>query len=42
MTFLLLALGRRGPLSALARGKVFAWGRRPWLAPGFPLLFKAP
>ena len=42
VTFLLLALGRRGPLAALARGKVLAWGRRPWLAPGFPLLFKAP
>ena len=42
VAFLLLALGRCGPFSALARGKVLAWGRRPWLAPGFPLLFRAP
>jgi uncharacterized protein (TIGR03083 family) len=42
VAFLLLALGRCGPFSALARGKVLAWGRRAWLAPGFPLLFKAP
>ncbi|MFC8448679.1 maleylpyruvate isomerase family mycothiol-dependent enzyme [Kitasatospora sp. NPDC057223] len=42
VAFLLLALGRCGPFSALARGKVLAWGRRAWLAPGFPLLFRAP
>ncbi|MFG3054799.1 maleylpyruvate isomerase family mycothiol-dependent enzyme [Kitasatospora sp. NPDC048239] len=42
VAFLLLALGRCNPLAALARGKVLAWGRRPWLALGFPLLFKAP
>jgi uncharacterized protein (TIGR03083 family) len=40
--FLLLALGRYTPTAALARGKVLAWGRRPWLAPRFPLLFSAP
>jgi uncharacterized protein (TIGR03083 family) len=42
VAFFLLALGRCGPASAIARGKVVAWGRRPWLAPRFPLLFKAP
>ncbi|MFD9123607.1 maleylpyruvate isomerase family mycothiol-dependent enzyme [Kitasatospora sp. NPDC059571] len=42
VAFLLIALGRYGPVTALARGKVLAWGRRPWLAPGFPLLFRAP
>ncbi|MFI6449547.1 maleylpyruvate isomerase family mycothiol-dependent enzyme [Kitasatospora sp. NPDC050543] len=42
VAFLLLALGRCGPFSALARGRVIAWGRRPWLALGFPLLFSAP
>ncbi|MEV5953308.1 maleylpyruvate isomerase family mycothiol-dependent enzyme [Streptomyces sp. NPDC051987] len=40
--FLLIALGRRGPWPAMARGQVLAWGRRPWLAPGFPALFVAP
>ncbi|MER6396721.1 maleylpyruvate isomerase family mycothiol-dependent enzyme [Kitasatospora sp. NPDC001603] len=42
VAFLLLALGRCGPYAVLARGKVLAWGRRPWLALGFPLLFTAP
>ncbi|MFE5187638.1 maleylpyruvate isomerase family mycothiol-dependent enzyme [Streptomyces sp. NPDC056628] len=42
ITFFLLALGRRTATGAIARGKVFAWGRKPWLAPGFPALFAAP
>ncbi|SEG83550.1 TIGR03083 family protein [Actinacidiphila yanglinensis] len=42
VTFLLIALGRRTSTGALARGKILAWGRRPWLAPGFPALFTAP
>ncbi|WP_354644591.1 maleylpyruvate isomerase family mycothiol-dependent enzyme [Kitasatospora camelliae] len=42
VTFLLIALGRCSATGALARGKVFAWGRRPWLAPAFPALFAAP
>ena len=42
VTFLLLALGRCGSVDALWRGKVAAWGRRPWLAFGFPTLFAAP
>ncbi|MFF4842836.1 maleylpyruvate isomerase family mycothiol-dependent enzyme [Streptomyces collinus] len=40
--FLLIALGRRDPWRAIARGQIVAWGRRPWLAPRFPTLFKAP
>ncbi|MFD9096658.1 maleylpyruvate isomerase family mycothiol-dependent enzyme [Streptomyces collinus] len=40
--FLLVALGRREPWGAIARGQIVAWGRRPWLAPRFPTLFKAP
>lgn len=40
--FLLLALGRYTPGAALARGRVLAWGRRPWLALRFPLRFTAP
>ncbi|MEU0600873.1 maleylpyruvate isomerase family mycothiol-dependent enzyme [Streptomyces sp. NPDC006393] len=42
ITFFLLALGRRSTPGAIARGKVLAWGRKPWLAPGFPALFTAP
>ncbi|MGA5149579.1 maleylpyruvate isomerase family mycothiol-dependent enzyme [Streptomyces griseoincarnatus] len=42
ITFFLLALGRRSATGAIARGKVLAWGRKPWLAPGFPALFTAP
>ncbi|MFG3097930.1 maleylpyruvate isomerase family mycothiol-dependent enzyme [Streptomyces sp. NPDC048202] len=42
VTFLLIALGRLGPWQAMARGGVLAWGRKPWLAPRFPTLFKAP
>ncbi|MGP9016869.1 maleylpyruvate isomerase family mycothiol-dependent enzyme [Streptomyces sp. BR1] len=42
VTFLLMALGRADPRGAVARGRVLAWGRKPWLAPRFPTLFKAP
>ncbi|MEU9131486.1 maleylpyruvate isomerase family mycothiol-dependent enzyme [Kitasatospora sp. NPDC048540] len=42
VAFFLLALGRVGPVAVLLRGKILAWGRRPWLAPGFPGLFTAP
>ncbi|MBM4795952.1 maleylpyruvate isomerase family mycothiol-dependent enzyme [Streptomyces sioyaensis] len=42
VTFLLMALGRRDQWSAMARGHILAWGRKPWLAPRFPTLFKAP
>jgi hypothetical protein len=42
VTFFLLALGRRSAAEAIARGKICAWGRKPWLAPGFPTLFTAP
>jgi hypothetical protein len=42
VTFLLMALGRCGPNGAMARGKIFAWGRKPWLAPRFPGYFVAP
>ncbi|MBI0294309.1 maleylpyruvate isomerase family mycothiol-dependent enzyme, partial [Streptomyces sp. PRKS01-29] len=39
VAFLLMALGRLGPWSAVARGRVLTWGRKPWLAPRFPTLF---
>ncbi|WP_371480643.1 maleylpyruvate isomerase family mycothiol-dependent enzyme [Kitasatospora sp. NBC_00315] len=42
VTFLLIALGRCSPWTALARGKIYAWGRRPRLAPAFPTYFRAP
>ncbi|MEU4497884.1 maleylpyruvate isomerase family mycothiol-dependent enzyme [Streptomyces sp. NPDC023998] len=42
VTFLLMALGRCNPWGAIARGRVLAWGRKPWLAPRFPTLFTAP
>ncbi|WP_441349126.1 hypothetical protein [Streptomyces sp. NTH33] len=42
VTFLLMALGRRDQWSAAAQGRVFARGRKFWLAPRFPALFKAP
>ncbi|MEX0168388.1 maleylpyruvate isomerase family mycothiol-dependent enzyme [Streptomyces sp. LMG1-1-1.1] len=42
VTFLLLALGRIDPWPAIARGRALGWGRKPWLAPRFPTLFRAP
>ena len=42
VTFLLMALGRRDQWSALGRGHLLVWGRKPWLAPRFPGLFEAP
>ncbi|MCX5401651.1 maleylpyruvate isomerase family mycothiol-dependent enzyme [Streptomyces sp. NBC_00102] len=42
VAFLLIALGRRNPWVAIARGQVFAQGRKPWLGPRFPALFTAP
>ncbi|MFD3421971.1 maleylpyruvate isomerase family mycothiol-dependent enzyme [Streptomyces decoyicus] len=42
VTFLLMALGRRNQWGALAQGRILVRGRKPWLAPRFPALFKAP
>ena len=42
VAFLLLGLGRLDPWPVIARGKALGWGRRPWLAPRFPRLFRAP
>ncbi|MFI6948510.1 maleylpyruvate isomerase family mycothiol-dependent enzyme [Streptomyces sp. NPDC050422] len=42
VTFLLMGLGRSSPVGAMARGRVFAWGRKPWMGPRFPAYFKAP
>ncbi|MEU2074318.1 maleylpyruvate isomerase family mycothiol-dependent enzyme [Streptomyces sp. NPDC013489] len=42
VAFLLLGLGRLDPWPVIARGKALGWGRKPWLAPRFPRLFRAP
>jgi uncharacterized protein (TIGR03083 family) len=42
VTFLLIALGRCNRWSAVGRGRILAWGRRPMLAPSFPTYFRAP
>jgi uncharacterized protein (TIGR03083 family) len=42
VAFLLIALGRRSPWLAMAKGQVLAFGRKPWLGPRFPALFVAP
>ncbi|MFE0421613.1 maleylpyruvate isomerase family mycothiol-dependent enzyme [Streptomyces sp. NPDC058953] len=42
VTFLLMALGRCSPGRAVARGHLVPGGPRPWLAPRFPGLFRAP
>jgi len=42
VTFFLIALGRCNPLQAISRGRILAWGRKPWLAPNFPTYFRAP
>jgi len=42
VAFFLLALGRLSTPSAVLRGKVLAFGPKPWLAPTFPTLFTAP
>lgn len=41
-TFLLMALGRSSPTTAIVRGRVYAWGRKPWIGPRFPAYFTAP
>ncbi|MFE0642707.1 maleylpyruvate isomerase family mycothiol-dependent enzyme [Streptomyces sp. NPDC058877] len=42
VAFLLLGLGRVDPWPVILRGRALGWGRRPWLAPRFPRLFRAP
>lgn len=40
---LLLLLWGRAPLTAaVARGRMVAWGRRPWLAPRLPAMLRNP
>jgi len=42
LTLLLVAYGRMSQGRAITRGRLFAWGRRPWLGPRFPGLFFTP
>lgn len=39
---LLLTWGRQGQWPAILRGKLVAWGAKPWLAPRLPSLMKNP
>ncbi len=41
-TFIRVMYGRSGLGTPLAAGKIFAWGRRPWLALRLPGYFRAP
>jgi hypothetical protein len=41
-THLLVTYGRCGPLAPALRGKISASGRRPWLGPRLPGLFRRP
>lgn len=40
--YLLVAYGRRSPWPGILRGRIVAWGRRPWLGLRLPRLFLAP
>jgi uncharacterized protein (TIGR03083 family) len=42
VTFLLVAYGRRSQWPGILRGRLRAWGRRPWLGPRFLRLFVRP
>jgi uncharacterized protein (TIGR03083 family) len=42
VAFLLVSYGRLSQWGPIARGKLVAWGRRPWLALSFKSLFRNP
>jgi hypothetical protein len=42
VAMLMVGYGRKGMWGEIAKGKMLAWGRRPWLAFGFPGLFHHP
>jgi hypothetical protein len=42
VAFLMVVWGRRSQWSAIVRGKLVAWGRRPWLGPRLRLLLRNP
>lgn len=42
VAFLLVAWGRQSQWEAIAKGKLVAWGRKPWLGPKFRSLVRNP
>ncbi len=42
VAFLLVAWGRQSQWEAIAKGKIMAWGRKPWLGPKFRSLLRNP
>ncbi len=42
IAFLLVAWGRQSQYSAIAKGKLMAWGRKPWLGPKFRSYLRNP
>lgn len=40
--YVLIAYGRKSQFAAALTGRVFAWGRRPWLSLRFPSMFHRP
>jgi hypothetical protein len=42
VAFLLVAWGRQSQWEAIAKGKLLAWGRKPWLGPKFRSLLRNP
>lgn len=42
MAFLMVAWNRRSQWTAIARGELFAWGRKPWLGPRLRQLIRNP
>lgn len=42
VSFLLVAWGRQSQWEAIAKGKIRAWGRKPWLGPRFRSLLRNP
>lgn len=42
VAFLMVVWGRRSQWSAIARGQLLAWGRKPWLGPRFRRLLRNP
>jgi hypothetical protein len=42
VAFLMVAWSRQSQWSAIAKGKLLAWGRKPWLGPRFRGLMRNP
>lgn len=42
VAFMMVVWGRRSQWSAIARGQLMAWGRKPWLGPQFRRLLRNP